>query len=307
MSDPFLIPSIISGGLNALGSLAQGGLNYQSQRENKDLQIQLANTAIQRRMEDLKKAGINPLLAGKIGGAETPTLQAPQMTGIDKAVSEMTPTAISGRSMQLQQQQMQINQTQAETQRIQAEKDKAIADALLTKTQTNWYDRRSRQELNLMGANEREAIARTRTIDVTRQPQVRNLLAETALKTQQQKSEIQRTREMTEAANNAKKLYGARASEAFTIAEQTAANFAEYWRKEKNQNLDKTRMEIELINDEHFQKVIDLILRNKYGDAQEYANIFKTPWQLPAAFAKDVERGLKDSRVIKKDFSERLK
>lgn len=185
MSDPFLIPSIISGGINAAGNLGQGIMNWFSQNENRKMQIDLANNAVTRRMEDLKRAGINPLMAGKLGGAETPTLQAPQMQGIENAIQQITPNAIQKRSFEMQQQQMNLHQTEAETARIHAEKEKAIADAALANTTTKWYEPRIKQEMNLSRAHEEQAKseriyidAKTATENILRQPRFEQLKAQ---------------------------------------------------------------------------------------------------------------------------------
>ena len=52
--------------------------NYLRSLENRDYQTQLANTAYQRAVADMKKAGINPALAGSVGGASTPSASPTQ-------------------------------------------------------------------------------------------------------------------------------------------------------------------------------------------------------------------------------------
>ena len=46
--------------------------NKQEAKALRDWQERMSNTAHQREMEDLRKAGLNPILTGKYGGASTP-------------------------------------------------------------------------------------------------------------------------------------------------------------------------------------------------------------------------------------------
>ena len=65
--DP-LTGALIAGG----GSLIQGLASYKSAQKQMKFQREMSNTAYQRQMADLRAAGINPMLAAKLGGASTP-------------------------------------------------------------------------------------------------------------------------------------------------------------------------------------------------------------------------------------------
>jgi hypothetical protein len=65
--------TLAGAGISTLGGIISSGYNVHESRQNRRFQRNMANTAHQREMADLKKAGINPLLTAKLGGASTPS------------------------------------------------------------------------------------------------------------------------------------------------------------------------------------------------------------------------------------------
>ena len=103
----------IMGGASLLGGMMQNKAAKSASARQMAFQREMSDTSYQRGMADMKKAGLNPILAGKFGGASTPSgsTYQPQNVGTNAVNSYL----------QTKQNEANVELTNANTAKVQAE------------------------------------------------------------------------------------------------------------------------------------------------------------------------------------------
>lgn len=108
--DPFIGGSLISGGLGAASSLwgarQANKKSLEEAQRNREFQERMSSTAYQRKVQDLKKAGLNPMLAVGGPGASTPSGGQAQLKNIAEGMQQ----ALTSTSKDVLQARMQNKQ-----------------------------------------------------------------------------------------------------------------------------------------------------------------------------------------------------
>lgn len=119
--------SSIGSAIGGIGSSIVGGIfNKNEAEKNRDWQEEMSNTSIQRRMADLKEAGLNPLLAtnSASAGASTPSGAQANIdtTGIHSGINNGFQLALQAKNIEAE-----VDKKRAET---DATRDKMITEEL---------------------------------------------------------------------------------------------------------------------------------------------------------------------------------
>jgi len=91
--------AIAGGVIGAAGSVFQGIQARNSAKSQENFQKRMSNTSYQRQMRDLERAGLNPILAAKIGGASTPQGAGYQFPNVGQAATQGAHQAASAKQV----------------------------------------------------------------------------------------------------------------------------------------------------------------------------------------------------------------
>lgn len=153
-----LAGDIFSGISGASAQKKANKANIALQREQQSWEKMMSDTSWQRGMEDMKAAGMNPMLAFSEGGASTPSVSAATVQPVDAMARGVSSAAT--KAMQL----AQINLTQEQARKTSAEADYTAAHTAANIPELSF---RSTQESNRLSAEVDKIVAEIAQLEKT--------------------------------------------------------------------------------------------------------------------------------------------
>lgn len=150
--------------------------NARQARANRDFQERMSNTSYQRAVKDMKTAGINPMLAAKVGGASTPAGAVAQVADYGQAYSE-------GRKVDLQRElnKSQVKATNEQANLYSAQAAKARAETITEMTRPDLNRAQTSSALSSAGQAD-QSIQESKQRVSTMLAQIENIKADTLVK-----------------------------------------------------------------------------------------------------------------------------
>lgn len=118
----------VGAGLGLLGADKQNKWSSAESEKARDWMAYMSNTAIQRQVNDLRKAGLNPVLAASLGGASAQASGFPQSADIAGAMSKGAATALQAKQVKATADNLVENTKKVQAETAQAHTDLEVAN-----------------------------------------------------------------------------------------------------------------------------------------------------------------------------------